>query len=387
MIFLEASYVVFRATLFGLQRFKLIWILALISNISKMIMVGFVAAFHGGVVELAWGLIIAVGLMTVTAGFLVWRLLPPGEKRADSPPPAFREIWRYVLPLLGARSFFMAGQHLTRAILGAFLASRELGLISFAIVTTERFVALAYAIPISLLPSMSRLRGLKDHAGIEKILAAGFRITAALALIFSVVLFTLAREIIVILGGFDYMDAMAALQIMSLVFLFRTINQPFNVTFYTFEKTRIVFWLAGVKLIVELGLYPLLIPLFGINGVAIASVTSSVAVFIPAMIAVGRIFPATQGARVGVALKTWLTAAILVVAAAFVLKYVPLIWPSLLVRINLVLIGLILGIILIRLVRSEDIARLRSEIRSPTRQKILAGMEALLERAEGVVGN
>ncbi|MBU1701251.1 MAG: flippase [Candidatus Eisenbacteria bacterium] len=387
MIFLEACYVVFRATLFGLQRFKLIWILALVSNISKMVMVGLVAAFHGGLVELAWGLIGAVGLMTITAGFLVWRLLPPGEKKPEDPPPAFREIWRYVLPLLGARSFFMAGQHLTRAILGAFLGSRELGLISFAIVTTERFVGLAYAIPISLLPSMSRLRGLKDHAGIEKILVAGFRITSALALIFSVVLFTLAREIIVVLGGFDYMDAMVALQVMSLVFLFRTLNQPFNVTFYTFEKTRIVFWLAGVKLVVELGLYPVLIPIFGITGVAIASVVSSLVTLIPAMIAVGRIFPETQRARVGVALKTWGTAALLVISAAFVLKYVPLIWPSLLVRINLVLIGLILGIVLMRLIRSEDFARLRAEIQSPTQQKILAGMEALLERAEGAMGS
>ncbi|MBD3334114.1 MAG: oligosaccharide flippase family protein [Candidatus Eisenbacteria bacterium] len=386
MILLEAVWQVLRSSLFGLQRYKLIWILALINNLSKMVMVALVAALHGGVVELAWGLIAVVGLATAVAAILVLRILPRGEKRPEAPAPTYREMWRYVLPLLGARTFYLAGQNLNRVILGAFLSSRELGLISFVLVATERFVAMAHAVPLSFLPSMSRLKGLKDDAAIERILVTGFRLTATLALILAVALFTLAREIIVVLGGFEYMDALPALQLISLVYLFRTLNQPLTMTFYTFEKTRIVFWLAGLKLVVELALYPVLLPILGIAGVAVAVVVSSVAVFLPAMAAVGGIFPHSQPARWSVALRTWAVAGLLVVLAVGIQSFVPLIWPSLLARINLVLLGLTASIVLVRLIRSEDVARLRSEVSASAPHRILAGMEAFLQRAEGFLG-
>jgi len=387
MVLLEASFLTFRSALFGLQRFRTIWILALVNNVIKMVMVGLVALLGAGIVGLAWGLIGVVGITTILAGGILIRVLRSETAGSEGDAaPGFPQIWTYVLPLLGARSFFLAGQHLNKVILGAFLGARELGLISFALVTAERFVGFAHALPLSFLPSMSRLKGLGDHAGIERILAAGFRVTSALALVLATGLLTLGREIIVILGGFEYLPVLPAFQILALVYLFRTLSQPLTMTFYTFERTKVVFWLALLKLVVELGLYPVLIPVMGITGVAVAVIASALAGLLPSLAVVNGIFPSTAASRQSVVLRVWLVGGLLIGCAAAAQSFVPLVWPSLIVRLNVLLLGLPAGIILSRLIRSEDFARLRDEIKAPVPQKLLGGMEAVLQRAEGVLG-
>jgi O-antigen/teichoic acid export membrane protein len=385
MIVAEATLLTFRATLFGLQRYRTIWYLALVVNVSKMVMVGIVALTGGGLVALAWGLILVVGATAILAAAVTWRMLPRTDAAAREV-PTYRQIWRYLLPLLGARSFYLAGQHLNRVILGALLGARELGLVSFALVTTERFVAMAHAFPLSLLPSMSRLKGQGDRSGIERILGTGFRITAALALVLAVGLFAMAREIIVLVGGFAYLPALGAFQVLSVVYLFRTLNQPLTMTFYTFERTRTVFWLAGWKLLVELGLYPVLIPLWGITGVAVANVASAAAVFLPALFVVRGIFPGTHLQRLGDTSRAWAVAGLLIGLALLTYAKVPLVWPSLLVRIHLVILGLPVGILLARLVRAADFGNLRRAVQAPIPQRILGLMEGVLEKAEGALG-
>jgi O-antigen/teichoic acid export membrane protein len=386
MVLLEASFITFRSFLFGLQRFKAIWIIALVVNVSKMVMVGLVALLHGGLAELAWGLIIVVGITTTLAGIIVWRVLNSLESTGEDDAPSFRQIWEYVLPLLGARSFYVAGQHLNKVILGALLGSRELGLIAFTLNATERFVGVLHPLSLALLPSMSRLKGLKELGNIERILNGGFRVVSVAALIASVGLVAFGREIIIVMGGFKYLQALPAFQILSLVYLFRTVEQPLTMTFFTFEKTKVVFWLAGLKLVAELACYPVLIPLMGITGVALAVVISSVVKFGPSMGAVGRIFPESQHSRLGGILRIWGLAAVLLGAIVVTQSFVPLVWPSLIVRLNIVILGLPVAIILSRLIRSDDLARLRDEIKGPLPQKLLSMVQSVLVRAEGALG-
>ena len=161
LVMLEGVTWLLRVTLFGLQRFRTIWIVALLNNVLKLGIIFALWMMHEGVVALVCGLV-AVQLATVgLLGALALRFLPPSSG-PDSDVPTHRRIWQYVLPLLGGRVFFLSGQHLSRIILGALIPARELGLASFALVTLERFIALAGVVPNALLPTLSRLH---EHAG------------------------------------------------------------------------------------------------------------------------------------------------------------------------------------------------------------------------------
>ena len=127
--------------------------------------------------------------------------------------------------------FHTAGQRLNIVILGALFGSWELGLISFALNTTEKFVAMANPLSLSLLPSMSRLKGLKEHLGIERILNGGFRVVSVASFVLFVCLVAFAGEIIIIMGGFEVLEALPGFQILALVCRCRSSEQPLTLTF------------------------------------------------------------------------------------------------------------------------------------------------------------
>ncbi|MDM7917080.1 MAG: oligosaccharide flippase family protein, partial [Candidatus Eisenbacteria bacterium] len=259
LIFLEAASYGLRQTLFGLQRFRSIWLVALGNNLLKLVLVFALWSMKEGVVALV-AAIVVVQIMTVLVQILlVLRFLPPTSGPADEV-PTYRRIWAYVLPLYGGRIFFLSGQHLNRLILGALLSAHQLGLVSFALLTIERFIALAGAVPNALLPALSRLKGEGKDEAIEQVVTEGYRVVAAVSVVLTIGIFALAREVTLITGGPEFLPALIPLQVLALVPLFRTMQQPLNMGFYTYERTHVVFWLALLKFVVEPALYPLLIP-------------------------------------------------------------------------------------------------------------------------------
>lgn len=381
LVLLEGAYLVLRVTLFGLQRFRSIWLVATINNLVKIAVVFTLWRLGEGVVALVAG-IVAVQFVTVAIlAILVLRFLPKGPGAAEEVPD-HRRIWRYVLPLLGARVFFLSGQHLNRLILGALMPARELGLAAFALLTIERFIALAGAVPNALLPTLSRLRGEGLNDRIEQVVTQGYRLVTALAVLLMAGIFCLAREAVWITGGAEYAGAVVPLQILSLVPLFRTMQQPLNMSFYTFEKTRTVFWLAAIKFAVEPLAYPLLIPKLGVAGVAAASLLSSVVVFGPSSWAANRIFPASAGERRRATVVAW-TIGAAVVAAGWVFRGLAEPWPGLPMRAALLLAAILTVAAVGRIVRPHDLRRLAEATRRPQAEKLLLASAALLDRLQG----
>lgn len=381
LVLLEGAYLVLRVTLFGLQRFRAIWLVATVNNLLKIAVVFVLWRLGEGVVALVAGLVV-VQFATVTAlAILVLRFLPRGDGSPDDIPD-HRRIWRYVLPLLGARVFFLSGQHLNRLILGALMPARELGLAAFALMTIERFIALAGAVPNSLLPTLSRLRGEGADARIEQVVTQGYRLVTALAVLLMAGTFCLAREAVWITGGSEYLGAIVPLQILALVPLFRTMQQPLNMSFYTYERTRTVFWLAAIKFAVEPLAYPILIPKLGVAGVAAASLLSSIVVFGPTSWAANRIFPGTSGERRGATTVAW-TIGICVVAAGWGLRHLAEPWPGLLLRVGILAAAVLAVAAIGRIVRPDDLRRLADATRRPQAERILLTSAALLERLQG----
>ena len=380
LIFLEGATLVLRYTLFGLQRFRLIWLVALGNNLLKLAVVFTLWQLGEGVVALVAGIVAVQCVTIVGLGILVLRALPKRSGDAADV-PTYRRIWSYVIPLFGARIFFLSGQHLNRLILGALLPAHQLGLVSFALMTIERFIGLAAAVANSLLPALSRLRGEGRDASIEQVVNEGYRLVTALAVVLMTAIICLARETVLITGGNDFIAAILPLQILALVPLFRTIQQPLTMSFYTFEKTRAVFWLAGLKFIVEPIAYPLLIPHFGISGVALASLLSSVVVFGPALRVAGRLFPDTRTQRRKGVMLAWAIGG-LIFAAGIAINRITDSWSGLPVRIAFLVAGIVI-VLLFRLISGNDLRKLGGAVQRPRVERILQRLASLIDRLQG----
>jgi O-antigen/teichoic acid export membrane protein len=378
LILLEAMTYAQRVVLFGLQRYRSIWLVSLGNNLLKLVIVFALWRLQEGVVALVVGIVL---VQLVTAGglvVLILRFLPASADPSDEV-PGHRRIWEYVLPLFGARAFFLSGQHLNRLILGKLLSAHQLGIASFALMTIERFVGLAQAIPSSLLPTLSRLKGQNEHQSIEQVVTEGYRLVAACAFLLAAAVFALAREAVWITGGSEFLEAVAPLQILALTPLFRTMQQPLSMGFYTYERTRTVFWLAGLKFAVEPLAYPLLIPRLGVEGVAIANFLACIAVFGPSIRIADAMFPATAGARRAATARSWLLS-LLVFAPIWLFRHVPDPWPGLGLRIGFLLVGYAIAFRWGGLVRPEDLRRFGEASRRPFVARTSAVLAGLMAR-------
>jgi O-antigen/teichoic acid export membrane protein len=381
LVLLEGAGYALRVTLFGLQRFRSIWIVALCNNLLKLAIVIMLWRLHEGVVALVGGLVLVQFLTVIGLGILVLRFLPKGAGPSEEV-PTHRKIWQYVFPLLGARAFFLSGQHLNRLILGALLPARELGIASFALLTIDRFISLAAAVPNSLLPALSRLRGEQRDDTIEQVVTEGYRLVAAIAVIVMAGTFCLSHEAVWITGGREFLGAILPLQILALTPLFRTMQQPLSMGLYTYEKTRTIFWLAGLKFVVEPLCYPLLIPRLGVAGVALASLLSSVAVFGPSLRIADRLFPRTIASRRRATLTAWSIGATVVVLG-WALHDLTEPWPGLAAR-SVTFLGAVAGLVVIgRLVHGDDLRHLAEASRREGAVRILLPFARWLDRMQG----
>jgi O-antigen/teichoic acid export membrane protein len=164
-------------------------------------------------------------------------------------------MFRYCMPLLGARAAFISGQNLSRVVLGKFFDANALGLFSFAFQTVERFVGLVYAIPSSLLPSLTQLVARGETDRLRRLLDKGFRLVATLACVLSFGIFVFAEEITRVIGGERYLPAVGLLRILALVPWVRTAQQPLTMGFYALRRTGMVLTLAVAKFATEMGSY------------------------------------------------------------------------------------------------------------------------------------
>jgi O-antigen/teichoic acid export membrane protein len=270
------------------------------------------------------------------------------------------------MPLLGARAAFISGQNLSRVVLGKFFNAEALGLFSFAFQTVERFVGLVYAIPSSLLPSLTQLVARGETERLRRLLDKGFRLVATLACALSFMIFVFAEEITRVIGGERYLPAVGLLRILALVPWVRTAQQPLTMGFYALRRTGMVLALAVAKFITEMGSYFLLIPLVGLAGAAWANLLGALVSFFGALILVPRALPGPAGHRGAVIAKTGVLVALGAGIALF-LHGAGLDPRALfLVKLFVLVPGFVVGLVTFDLVTDDDLSRAEAiELETP----------------------
>jgi len=352
-----------RATLYGLQQFRWISGIALAFHVLKTVMVALLWWFQKGLLELALGLtVLAILQGLVSASVPMWMLRnardPEGEGAGPSGRVLTRSIFSYCLPLLGARVTFLSGQNLGKIVLGKIFDATLLGYFSFAYQTVDRFVDVIYALPSSLLPSLTQLVARGERQRMRFVFEQSLRLIQVVALALSVGMVVAAREITLVVGSPLFEPAIPLLRVMALVPIARTAQQPLTMVFQALRLPGTVLMLALIKFVTEFGCYFALVPSLGLLGAGWANLAGAVVSFAAAMIALNRRMPEGAAAR----LRTTATGLmvfmpLLAIGLQLDAHLPPL--PSVIARILLAPIA-VLGVLAFGLVREEDFDRLLS---------------------------
>ena len=318
-----------RATLYGLQHFRMVSAIAVLFHIVKTVMVGSLWGAKQGLPQLAIGLT-ALTLVQGAVSTLVplWMLRhardprpgadrgPNGSAGARSSPGLLRAMVAYCTPLLGARVTFMSGQNLGKIVLGKFFDTAQLGYFTFAFQTVERFVELVYTLPASLLPTFTQLVARDEHERLRSVLDQSLRLISVTGCALSFGLFVYAREITLFVGSPLFEPSIPLVRILALVPMARTAQQPLTMLFQALRLPGTVLRLALLKFAVEFGSYFALLPALGMFGAAWANLAGAVASYLAALVVVARIFPdpAQTRTRVATALRTTGLLAVLLLA-------------------------------------------------------------------------
>jgi O-antigen/teichoic acid export membrane protein len=270
-------------------------------------------------------------------------------------------------------------------VLGKFFDPVALGLFSFAFQTVERFVGLVYAIPSSLLPSLTQLVARGETDRLRRLLDKGFRLVATLACVLSFGIFVFAEEITRVIGGERYLPAVGLLRILALVPWVRTAQQPLTMGFYALRRTGMVLTLALAKFITEMGSYFLLIPRVGLDGAAWANLLGALVACFGALILTARAVPGPAGHRSAVIAKTGVLVA-LGAAGSLVLHDMNLA-PGLLFMVKLLVFvpALIVGIVTFDLVTDDDLSRAQAiELETPWKLRLRDGAVRVVRAVRGI---
>ncbi|MEO5618546.1 MAG: oligosaccharide flippase family protein [Candidatus Eisenbacteria bacterium] len=384
MVWLEGLSTTGRATLYGVQQFRWMSAVALVFHLLKTIMVALLWWTRQGLPELAAGLTaLAVAQGAVSASLPLWMLRRARDPDGETPPTLrvlARSIVSYCLPLLGARVTFVSGQNLGKIVLGKIFDATLLGYFSFAYQTVERFVEVVHALPSSLLPSLTQLVARHERERLRHAFDPSLRLIQVVALALSVGMVVGAREITLVVGSPLFEPAIPLLQVMALVPIARTAQQPLTMLFQALRLPGTVLGLALLKFAVEFGCYFALVPFLGLIGAGWANLTGAVVSYLAAMMALNHRLPEGAAARTRTTVTGLVVFLPLLVIGLELDRRLPPPW-SLPARLTLVPIA-VAGIFAFGLVREEDFRRLQSfPLRSAWMTRIRDGLVGGARRA------
>lgn len=303
-----------RSLLFGLQRYEWVSGLSLAFHVGKTLLVGFLWWAQQGLVSLAIGLSALAVIQALCFSLAAWvlahrsaRRMVVGEGAAPAEVPGggslISQMLRYCLPLLGARAAFLSGQNLGKVLLAKVMDAAQLGYFTFAFQTIERFVELVYALPSTLLPSLTHLVARQERERMGYIFDQAFRLVQVAACVLAWTLFAFAPEITLWVGSPLFLPSIGMLHVLALVPIARTAQQPLTMLFQATRRPGIVLTLATVKLGVELACYLAIVPRWGGMGAAWANLAGAVASYALALGFTATILPETAKERTSVVVR------------------------------------------------------------------------------------
>ncbi len=201
--------------------------------------------------------------------------------------PFILSLVKTAIPFALAGAFVKLYTNADVVLLNKLAGDEAAGLYSVPYKLTFAFQFIPMAFTAALYPAMSRAYT-TDRARLAELLRKSMRYLALIVAPLVVGVMVLAKEAVVFVYGPDYLGSVMPLVVMipTLIFIFLDfpIGSLLNGTDRQMTQTK----LMGMAVLISVALNVILIPTYGVMGVAIASLVSHAALFIGGLMAVNR---------------------------------------------------------------------------------------------------
>lgn len=192
--------------------------------------------------------------------------------------PVKLEITRHLKPvfiLFGTRVAASLYVTLDTTLLGFLTDDTQVGYYEAANKMTRVVVSLITSVTAVMLPRLSYYVEKKDIASFRMLLERSFDILILFALPLSAGLFLLSQNVILIVSGFDFLPALSAMRVLSLLALMIPLSSFFgNQIFIPLGKERISLYAMLTGAVINIVLSVILIKCYGAFGAALASLVA-----------------------------------------------------------------------------------------------------------------
>lgn len=227
-----------------------------------------------GVLGAAWGWVIGIIVMPFLAFYFLERKIFPVFNTKVKAVPMEKELFFFSFPLMLGGIAGMVIHWMDTLMLGYFSTSTEVGIYNAALPTAQMINAIPGAFAGIFFSVISELYARDKLEDLRNIYSAVTK--WMLLIIFPVFLLIVlfSDKIIEILFGAEYVAGATALMILTSGFLIVASVGPVTAILQTYGKTKIVMIASYIGAGMNFSLNFLLIPIYGINGAAIATAAS-----------------------------------------------------------------------------------------------------------------
>lgn len=243
-------------------------------NVFKMVAIVILLVLGFGVLGVAWGWVLAIFVMPFIAFYLLERKVFPIFKTKIKASPMGKELFSFSLPLLfGSIAGLVMGWTDT-LMLGYFSSSTDVGIYSAALPTAQLIKAFSGAFGGIFFPVASELYARNKIDDLRKICSVVTK--WIISLTFPIFLLTVlfSDHLLRILFGAEYITGATALSILAFAFMIGGTLGPTSSILLTYGRTKIPMVISYMAAATNFLLNLLLIPIYGIDGAAIATAFS-----------------------------------------------------------------------------------------------------------------
>lgn len=227
-------------------------------------------------------LIYAFIIVFSTSGYFLMNLIS-SKRFVDFFRSGKLELAKHIKPILvifgvsAASSIYL---NIDVVVLGAVFGDYEVGLYTVAVKINVIIRGLISSVGVVVLPRMTNYLYKKKYKEYNRMLRSGISLNLMLAIPCAIGLFMLSKETIILVSGYDYLEATFASKVLSANIIFSTLNGLlyYQVLIpYNLERQACLGTIFGAA--VNLILNFLVIFKFSYNGVAVATLISEILVF------------------------------------------------------------------------------------------------------------
>ena len=224
-----------------------------------------------GVVGAAWGWVLAIMVMPFIAFYFLEKKVFPVFKTEVKAVSVDKELFAFSFPLLFAGIAGMIMGWTDTLMLGYFSSTADVGIYNAALPTAQLIRGIPAAFAAIFFPVVSELYARNKIEDLRRTYSVVTKWMLSLIFPISLLALLFPDKIIKILFGAEYIAGATALSILVFGFMIGAAVGPTGATLQTYGKTKTVMMVNYIGAAINFGLNFLLIPIYGVNGAAVAT--------------------------------------------------------------------------------------------------------------------